>query len=254
MPTRFLQTHQAIRDNVINKEMDTVIASDKTDTKTESQCSIKNQEPQDQRTSELVLSPESQKLEETQTEIEKAAEHVESYGPKVKRYLVSLDGSEESEWAFNNAMNNIDKERDLLYLLSITTKRINEEQACKKILLKFAQKTEKYNVKNYKMMLAISKDVASTICKEIKELRIDFLYIGHRRNATFLDRLFTSSTTDLCIAEALCSVVVTQSPVTVDIEESIEKEEEPNQEYREEIEKKLYMGEKNYTVQIFMES
>jgi len=118
---------------------------------------IENQKLQDQQPSPDIT-PDLQ-LADTQIQPDTIADQVENLQTlpsKINRYLVALDGSEECEWAFNSTLNRIDKDRDLLFLLTITSKRILEEQSSR-ILLKFAQKAERFRASTLKVK---SHDIA----------------------------------------------------------------------------------------------
>jgi len=171
----------------------------------------------------------------------------------VNKYLVGLDGSEESAWAFNTAIVQMDKSKDVLYLLSISGRKINEEKISKKILLHYAQIAEKYKVQNVKIILGLYKDVPQAISQITNDLQINFLLLGHKRNSNIFQRIVNPSITKHCLATVDCSVTVAQTPVEVTNHENIIVEIVPEENITETIQKKLTVNNKTYLVDVLME-
>jgi hypothetical protein len=172
----------------------------------------------------------------------------------VKKYLVGLDGSEESSWAFNAAVVQMDRSKDMLYLLSISGRDINEEKVSKKILLHYAQIAEKHRVLNVKLMLGLYKNVHQAITQIVNDLEINFLFLGHKRNNTnIFQRLVNPSITKHCLATVECSVTITQTPVEGPDQHQIHVENIPEDAITEMIQKKLTVNDKTYLVDVLME-
>jgi hypothetical protein len=171
----------------------------------------------------------------------------------VNKYLVGLDGSEESSWAFNTAIVQMDKSKDVLYLLSVSGRKINEEKISKKILFHYAQIAEKYKVQNVKIILGLYKDVPQAISQITNELQVNFLFLGHKRNSNIFQRIVNPSITKHCLATVECSVTVAQTPVEVTNQENIIIEIVPEENITEMIQKKLTVNNKTYLVDVLME-
>lgn len=61
---------------------------------------------------------------------------------KPKNWMVAVDESVESEWAFWTAVFDMDRERDSLYLMSVTPDRLSEEDTSRNVLLPLIEKAE----------------------------------------------------------------------------------------------------------------
>jgi len=193
---------------------------------------------------------------------------------EAESWLVAVDGSEESEWAFNNTLNHMNLQLDTLYVLSITWKRMSEEDVCRKVLLKFGRSADKCQVKHCHLLLGIHRDVGDGICHVAKMLNVKTLVLGHRQNAGWLDKTLGTSISKHCFSQSQCTVVVVRHPTQIEnsvlsqarqpfsrtfglTEEEAERRipEIPpaEEEVTEILMKQLVVGEKTYQVQIFLD-
>jgi hypothetical protein len=170
----------------------------------------------------------------------------------VKKYLVGLDGSEESSWAFNTAILQMDKSKDMLYLLSISSRKINDEKISKKILVQYAHIAERHKVQNVKLILGLYKDVPQAISQIVNDLKINFLMLGHKRNTNIFQRIVNPSITKHCLSTVECSVTIAQTPVEV-ISPDIPSVNIHEEDITEMIQKRLTFNDKTYLVDVLME-
>jgi len=61
--------------------------------------------------------------------------------------MVAMNESEGAVWAFNNAVNNMDKDNDTLILITISSKKLTEERYTRDILLRYARRAERMGVR-----------------------------------------------------------------------------------------------------------
>jgi hypothetical protein len=169
-----------------------------------------------------------------------------------KKYLVGLDGTEESSWAFNSAVGQMDKSRDILYLLSISGRKINDEKVSKKILLHHALIAERHRVLNIKLILGLYKEVPQAISQIANDLKVNFLLLGHKRNANIFQRIVNPSITKHCLSTVNCSLNVANDPVDLPDQEKYIMGV-PEEDITELIQKKLTFNNKNYLVDVLME-
>lgn len=110
---------------------------------------------------------------------------------RARNWMVALDDSIESEWAFWTAVNDMEKEKDTLHLISVTSKKLQEEETSRTILLPFTEKARQAQVRNVCMILGLSKDIGYKLRKAAMEYCIDILVIGHKREVNWVTRCET---------------------------------------------------------------
>jgi len=193
-----------------------------------------------------------------------------------RRWMVALDDSIESEWAFWSAVGNMDKERDSLHLIAVTNKKLNHEDISRTVLLPFTEKAQNVKVRHIAMILGISTDVRSQLKRASVEYKIDTLVVGHRKGLSWQSRFLSGnpSVAKECITAAECqTLVVSQPPAGWTAEESSEekppRESSPEKtskkakksedkskkhdEIREAIAKHLIVGGKEYLVEVMVD-
>jgi len=183
------------------------------------------------------------------------SENISPFEHTSKRYLVGLNNTEESTWAFNVAVLQMDKQKDELYLLTISPHRISDEKATNKLLVlpRFARIAEKYQVRNVKLIVGHYKDVPEAICKISAEYNINYLFLGHKRNVRFLQRFSSLSTTRFCEENSKSSVTIVKSPTTLPPLAEEEAEEEPEEEVAVELLKKITYHHSTYMMTVLLE-
>jgi len=125
------------------------------------------------------------------------------------KWMVAMSASEGALWAFNFALNNMDKERDMLILITISDKKVLQEHYSQDILLPYARRAERMGVKNLKLWLRMGHAVGDTLCQSVDDAKIDNLVLGH--SYTEHKGLFKeASITKHCSSVAHCSVVIAQ--------------------------------------------
>jgi len=143
-----------------------------------------------------------------------------------KNWLVAIDGSTNSESAFNFAIQTMDKEKDHLHLIDVAEKIQTQLYAHayvsmdfildaqhklddhhKKILRKHSQTAHSAGVKNVHLMLANSDSPGEMICTAAREKKIDTIVIG-RRGMGMLKRLLLGSVSRYVLENAPCDVMV----------------------------------------------
>jgi hypothetical protein len=107
----------------------------------------------------------------------------------VQTWMVALDDSEGSEWAFNAAVNDMDKTNERLILITVTPKKLHEEKVSRDILLRHARIAEEVGVQHIEMQLRFGKETGQLICESAKESHVSELVIGpHNKEKGFFER------------------------------------------------------------------
>jgi len=151
------------------------------------------------------------------------------------KYLVPVDGSPNSNLAFNTALKVINKEKDVLFILNViedllvysgfpdapvsvySAAQEYAKSESKKTLLKYTRVCLDEKI-NYKTISSISNHVGDAICHIIDEYGIDFLIIG-RRGMSKLKRFFIGSTSRYCVEHANANVIVVKEGAMEDFME-----------------------------------
>jgi len=199
---------------------------------------------------------------------------VESSEREPKRWMVALDDTIESEWAFWAAVGDMDKERDALFLITVTNKKLKHEDKSKTILLPFAEKAQNAKVRHIALILGISRDVGSQLQRASIDYKIDTLVIGHTKGVGWMARFRNPSVAKGCISTTDCKIYVVHSPpANWKPEESAEEEQPPkstpektskkekrsedesikHDEIRETIAKHLILPGKEYLVEVLVD-
>jgi len=142
-------------------------------------------------------------------------------------WLVAVDDSDYSSWAFNYAISGLDRENDHLFIFNVhdipstvygeyadseIIRRVSdiEELRSKKILVHYGRKAQALGI-NYTMMKGVSSHPADLICRAIKERNIHHLVTGRREMGNF-KRFFLGSTSTYLVEHAHCNVTVIKAP------------------------------------------
>mmetsp|Transcript_23559 Transcript_23559/g.26131 ORF Transcript_23559/g.26131 Transcript_23559/m.26131 type:complete len:235 (+) Transcript_23559:105-809(+) len=144
-------------------------------------------------------------------------------------YMVAVDNSLYSQWAFNLAIAQMDVKNDKLFVytaardlqikyegLSSTAyeylkEHRNEETArCKRILRKYFGEAKKEGV-TPTLLMGWSDHIGDALCKTVIEKKIHHLVLG-RRNVDSTTRMFIGSATSFCLENAACNVFVAKRP------------------------------------------
>jgi len=136
-------------------------------------------------------------------------------GREPQKWLLGMDDQEGSEWAFNYVLNTMDKERDALVLLCVSSKKITEEQQSREILLRFALRAERLGVKNLKLWLRLGKDAGPILCQSAKDLGSNTLILGHHQQGS--SKVFGRhhSVTKHCEAHSPCALSIQREKVVL---------------------------------------
>jgi len=144
-----------------------------------------------------------------------------------RSYMLAVDDSPNSLYAFEEVSRMMNHERDLLYLITvaefipfygpaITAMVITEAQkSCdiraESLLAEYAQRCRLAGIKNLKSLLGRGGHVGEVICRATEEKAVDMLFIG-RRGMGKIKRLFIGSTSRYCVEHANCTVVCVKLP------------------------------------------
>mmetsp|Transcript_17403 Transcript_17403/g.48917 ORF Transcript_17403/g.48917 Transcript_17403/m.48917 type:complete len:228 (+) Transcript_17403:114-797(+) len=180
-----------------------------------------------------------------------------------RNFLVAIDDSENSEWAFNFAIS-IMKKEDTLHLITVRNEDVNtsfgltsayaydlmvkareqERHRCRALLRRFARKAHNYGMDHPVKLTMGAGHIGDIICGYCKEEKVDFLIMGRRGMGT-VKRLFLGSNSKYCIEEADTNVIVIKHPYgppevhESKLKEVIDAEEEERKWRIEEYQKKL---------------
>uniref|UniRef100_A0A6B2LHW2 UspA domain-containing protein n=1 Tax=Arcella intermedia TaxID=1963864 RepID=A0A6B2LHW2_9EUKA len=145
----------------------------------------------------------------------------------MSHWMVAVDDSEYSGYAFNYCVHMMDKKNDHLYILNVYDEPTTtyggysvpelvqklvevEEKRSKKILAHYGGKAKALEV-SHTMIKGCSHHPGDMICKGITNYQIDTLVLG-RRDMGDLKRFFVGSTSKYVIENAECNVVVVKLP------------------------------------------
>ncbi|MDP2436796.1 MAG: universal stress protein [archaeon] len=137
------------------------------------------------------------------------------------KYVVAVDESHYSRWAFNLALSHLDKHTDTLVVLAVAqlmssgygyteaihAAQVQEENRCKRIVRAFGRKCKEAGVVNMKLVLTYGTDIGESIVNYLNEHPSDFLYIGRRSLGSF-KRLFLGSVSKHVLEHAPCTVTI----------------------------------------------
>jgi len=152
-----------------------------------------------------------------------------------QNWLVAVDDSNFSSWAFNYATEYMNKHIDHLYIFNVhdepsavyggyaTPELINslhevEEKRSKKILVHYGHRAKALGIK-YTMMKGSSTNAGELICKAVKQYNIHQVVTGRREMGDF-KRFFLGSTSKYILENAECNVIIVKSSVGSEEEHS----------------------------------
>ena len=188
-----------------------------------------------------------------------------------RHYLVAIDASENSGWAFDYATAVMDKKNDVIHLMTVIAEpgpttfspfgdvahnhevmlkaRAAEKEKCKRRLRYFAHLCHQLEFEQPIKMTLGSGHIGEIICSYIKEHKIDFLVMGRRGLGT-VKRFFLGSSSRFCIEEADCNIVIVKKPFAPDVVHDSSKEdviaaEEAERKWRIEEYEKAVQAEKD---------
>jgi len=139
--------------------------------------------------------------------------------------MVAIDGSDAGNSAFYTALELVSlAKHDHLYLICIVgaVRRVNYVSHIPTHILQDAKENRKRGYRslmrtygricedrgiNYTSIIAISNNVGEMICQAVEKKHIDFLVLG-RRGMGKIKRWFLGSTSQYCMENAKCNVVV----------------------------------------------
>ena len=163
-----------------------------------------------------------------------------------RHFLIAIDDSENSGWAFDYATSVMDKKTDVCHLMTVLhdptpvtmspfgdpdyahelmiKARAAEKEKSKKRLRYFAHLCHQLEFKQPLKMTLGSGHIGDLICDYVKENKIDFLVMG-RRGLGSVQRLFLGSSSRFCVEEADCNVVIIKQPFAPEVVHDSTKEE-----------------------------
>jgi len=180
--------------------------------------------------------------------------------------MVAMNESDGAHWAFNYALNNMDKVNDTLVILTVSDKKVIEEPYSREVLLRFARRAERMDVKNVKLWLRMGhNNVGQTLCESVEDAKVDTLVLGHEEASKGI--FGHPSVTKYCISNAHCNVVVARREIRltgadtlleVEMRDQLERkrraaelgEVDAKEPVTETFEKHLTIGGKTYAVEV----
>ncbi|KAN0006583.1 hypothetical protein ACTFIU_003297 [Dictyostelium citrinum] len=120
------------------------------------------------------------------------------------KYLVSLDGSEQSHKAFELA-ENLYKPGDHMHIVTITKPKQPLEKG-EELLERYEQLCFQKGIKNERVILK-SQDVGIGLEQAISDYSIDILILGTRGMNT-LKKIFINSVSNYAMNHAACDVII----------------------------------------------
>eukprot|EP01091_Cochliopodium_minus_P012848 TRINITY_DN399_c0_g1_i3.p1 TRINITY_DN399_c0_g1~~TRINITY_DN399_c0_g1_i3.p1 ORF type:complete len:186 (+),score=45.79 TRINITY_DN399_c0_g1_i3:58-615(+) len=146
---------------------------------------------------------------------------------KANKWIIPVDNSHNSVCALNFAIDRIDKENDIVYLITAVEEETprafmygavvalevmkeiqsEKEKAGRSLLYKNARILKNHNVKHIRLLMSVTNEVGDLICQAVDKHNIDFCCIG-RRGLGKLKRLFVGSTSSYVVQHANCDVFV----------------------------------------------
>jgi hypothetical protein len=199
-----------------------------------------------------------EEFEHSGTPEEFATEDVEAL-PKahvvreVQTWMVGLDGSDGSEWAFNQTVNDMDKINDRLILINVTTKKLTEEKSSRDILLRHARIAEAVGVQNIELQLRFGKDTGPILCETARARGVSNLVLGHHKSKGILG---PASVTKHCTSEKKVKTVrIIQDAVslrdeTLQTKKLQETGKEESTDIREGYQKYFIVNGKQYIIDV----
>eukprot|EP01113_Clastostelium_recurvatum_P019028 TRINITY_DN2243_c0_g1_i2.p1 TRINITY_DN2243_c0_g1~~TRINITY_DN2243_c0_g1_i2.p1 ORF type:complete len:193 (+),score=40.32 TRINITY_DN2243_c0_g1_i2:121-699(+) len=164
-----------------------------------------------------------------------------------RSYLIALDSSANSSYAFNELLRIINREEDRVYLVAVQETKIIDfddiasgalasgmafgytppanliapvhpsiaeqtiEKRATELLDAYSGMCKSNNVQHYEATLLKSHHIGEAICNMVEEKKVDYLLVG-RRGMSQIKRAFLGSTSRYCLEHASCSVVVVKLP------------------------------------------
>jgi len=153
---------------------------------------------------------------------------MEVRAPYNNTFMLAIDHSPNSQYAFDELCKMINKERDLIYLITVaeyipfygpamSAVVITEAQKCaearaESLLAEYVHKCRAAGIKNYKSLLGRGGHIGEVICRAAEEKNVNNLLIG-RRGMGKIKRIFIGSVSRYCVEHAPCSVLCVKMPV-----------------------------------------
>ena len=146
---------------------------------------------------------------------------------QAKRWLVPMDNSHNSECALNFTLDRMDKENDIIFLITAVEEETprafmygavialevmqeiqkQKELAGRSLLYKHTKFLKEHGVKHIRLLMSVTNEVGDLICHAVDKHNIDFCCIG-RRGLGKLKRLFVGSVSSYIVSHANCNVFV----------------------------------------------
>ena len=137
------------------------------------------------------------------------------------RYVVAVDESHYSRWAFNLASAQMNKHTDELVILTVArllssgygyteaihSTQLEEEKRAKRVVRSFGRVAKQIGVEHCRLVLTYGTDVGEAIVNYLEQNPADFLLIG-RCSMGAIKRVFLGSDSKHVIENAPCTVTV----------------------------------------------
>jgi len=143
-------------------------------------------------------------------------------------YMLAVDHSPSSLYAFEEVHKMINPDRDLLYIIAvaeyipfygpamsavvITEAQKSAEGRAEMLLAEYVQKCRNAGIKHFKTLLGRGGHIGEVICRAAEDKNIHMLILG-RRGMGKIKRLFIGSTSRYCVEHAPCSVACIKLPL-----------------------------------------
>jgi len=145
-----------------------------------------------------------------------------------QNWLIAVDDSIWSSYAFNYVCEYIHKDLDHLYIMHVCEEPTRvfvgyaaealiqslekvEEEKSRKILVHYGRKAKAAGVK-YTMMKGTDSNPGALLCRASNTYSVDHLVLG-RRGLGSVERFFVGSTSKYCVENADCNVVIVKCAV-----------------------------------------
>jgi len=161
-------------------------------------------------------------------------------------WLVAVDSSEYSQWAFNVAISLLNPQNDTLFVLAVALEeeyllakhhwhllslyRDAQLNTARIILKSFHGQAKLHHVANVVLLMGWATHIGEAICATIEEKKIDYLVVG-RRSIGKIKRFIVGSTSKFVVENANCAVIIAKNAVGplegyAKLQELIKQEEE----------------------------
>eukprot|EP01125_Pyxidicula_operculata_P011947 TRINITY_DN3911_c0_g1_i1.p1 TRINITY_DN3911_c0_g1~~TRINITY_DN3911_c0_g1_i1.p1 ORF type:complete len:174 (+),score=17.77 TRINITY_DN3911_c0_g1_i1:101-622(+) len=138
-----------------------------------------------------------------------------------KTWLVCVDGSNNSDWAFHSAINMMNVKDDLLIILSVAElSKVRDyfgyrddvfakrsEDLHKKILQQYYTIATQLRVEKVKVVLASANYIGEMICETARDYKVDHIVMGSRGLGT-IGQLWYGSTSKYVAEHTTCNITI----------------------------------------------